>query len=42
MNIAKAKNVDRVFTLLELDDDLMPQEATVKWYDSERKYPMKL
>lgn len=37
MNIAKAKNVGRVCTLLALDDDFMPQKGTVKWDDTGRK-----
>ncbi|OEU71588.1 MAG: hypothetical protein BA863_05615 [Desulfovibrio sp. S3730MH75] len=37
MNIAKAKNAGRVCTLLELDDDFMPQKGSVKWEDTGRK-----
>ena len=42
MNIAKAKNVGRVCTLLKLDDDFMPQKSAVKWGDTGRKGSVKL
>ena len=42
MNIAKAKNAGRVCTLLELDDDFMPQKGSVKWEDTGRKGSVEL
>jgi hypothetical protein len=42
MNIAKAKNAGRVCTLLELDDDFMPQKGSVKWDDTGRKGSVEL
>ena len=41
MNPVKKKNVGRVCTILELNDDFMPTEASVKWEDTGRKGKVK-
>ena len=41
MNIAKKKNIERVCTILDLNDNFMPTEATVKWEDTGRKGKVK-
>ena len=40
INIVKAKNAGRICTLLELDDNLMPQNYSVKCEDTGRKGSM--
>lgn len=36
MNSQKKKHRDRVCTILEFDDDFMPQEASVRFHDNNR------